>query len=471
MDDVVSLFRDGGPFMWLLLPLGLLSTAVALLVGIVALTGRRIPAVVALPGPVLVVLFGAVANILNVDMIGQAVPFASPEMKGVLAHAGLAVSPVPDTFGLLCAACALGAYAMLGGIASFAAGGNHRDAIRAEQRLGAAFALLLATATMAWHQVLSGGALVHRALAHAAPDVVPTMVAAGLDQQFGALTWALVGGMLGFGALAACAPVFQDLPGSRAAALLLVGLFGVSGYGGLQVVVHQKVAPFTALWSPAALSGLDAVVSDLPRVRAKSQRTDPRVLPPASPLSSIRVWDGARWSPWSADRGAYPEESLPALLAAPARTPASALVQPAWDRGDATLHVLLDDHIPARNLPPELDELRYASQPWHWAERSDALPTGPERILLAAIDGQTLLLGGGGVVSRGTSLQMVRTDFERFARDARNDVPVWFFPGSDWTLQDLVSLCASAQSPDPDTERRPCGVVQTVSPADLPPLE
>jgi len=121
--DPITLFTDGGPFMYPAL-LGAIVGPIWILFWATLTAFRfRVPAaVVVLPAPV-VVIIGSVGTWSGLSMAQQAVQHASPEMASVLAAAGYGVAHYLDMFAMLVASglFALAAFA-LGVAGMFSAG-------------------------------------------------------------------------------------------------------------------------------------------------------------------------------------------------------------------------------------------------------------------------------------------------------------------------------------------------------------
>lgn len=105
---LLNAFRDGGPFMYLILMLGLPLTAVTLVLVGLRFSGRRIPGYLWFVGPAVISLFGLFGFTAGIYQTMKAATVASPDMASTLIAAGTAVAPLPDQLGLIFVSLALG---------------------------------------------------------------------------------------------------------------------------------------------------------------------------------------------------------------------------------------------------------------------------------------------------------------------------------------------------------------------------
>ena len=86
MVDPIVMFKDGGPFMYLILLCGLVAMLSPVLAGIAAATRFRIPAVVWWSVPLLTLMVGAVGTGLGLGLAESAIGAASEDVKQTMAE-------------------------------------------------------------------------------------------------------------------------------------------------------------------------------------------------------------------------------------------------------------------------------------------------------------------------------------------------------------------------------------------------
>lgn len=461
---IVDLFQQGGPWMWVVLLVGLPCLPVSLLCAGLLATGRRVPVGLGLALPVLLLWVGAVGTLTSMHEVMAAIPYASAEMRGVLGHAGFAMALVPEVTALVCGGALLVGFAAVVAGAGAVVKGPGAPALRAESWVGSVLALGVGLASLGFGLWLHGDRMVHQAMAHAAPETVGLFVADGLEWH----PWGL--GVLGIGAavLAVGLPVAggfagRDLWGRLGASLAGVGV-GLVVFAGLHVAAVQAATPLATVWPSTALAGIDHVVSERPvHVDTRGQ---PHSLPAAWPLDAVRIWTGGQWKPWAAEgRDAHSREGTP-LLVAPAQTPAAHLLgafDPARDGGVVVL-TQPPGAAPSADTPAELRGVRHRGLYLTWAtdlsavgrveESAAVLALGPDRVEVV-VAGE-VVARVSGVAAAAAALQQ---HVDAGLGTARG---VWLFPGPGWSLQDVVTLCLSGRDPIERSSEAACGLLGEV---------
>jgi len=212
MTSWVYLLQDAGPFAYAVLLAAALALPATLALWGASLFKLRVPVALWWAMPVLAALLGLVGTYLGLGQVADAVPHASPDVTGLLAAAGLAVSYYDAIFGYALAAvlCLLTAVAL--GSAQLMRPGD--DARWTPSGLGGAVVLLLLALGL-------GGA-----------SFTPAMRATGLSGALGA-GWALCGALaLG---MASARKGSSDTDNQRGAALrgAVAGSLAVSAVAAL----------------------------------------------------------------------------------------------------------------------------------------------------------------------------------------------------------------------------------------------
>ena len=100
MDFVITVFKNGGPFMYLLLLLFMLGPCPASIVAVIACVRLRVPGVLHLVVPAMLVGVGCLGTIVGVQMAMNALVVCSPEIRSVLGAVGWAVAHYTDLSGM-----------------------------------------------------------------------------------------------------------------------------------------------------------------------------------------------------------------------------------------------------------------------------------------------------------------------------------------------------------------------------------
>ena len=207
MHDVADLFWMGGPFMYLVLALGVMGVLVGTATAVVAALGKWTPSAAWLALPVAVVLAGVVGTMLGVDMALQAVGHAAPSERSVMAASGWSVAIITDLTGLAFGSFLFAATALFGGAASAIGAGKE-----GKWTLGVGLPPIGLS-------VLVGGGLIAWAVVG---RMEPLAFAAG-----GAALFGLIG--CGLGGLRVAGG--DDGPGKTAAARVMLALCAAAGVG------------------------------------------------------------------------------------------------------------------------------------------------------------------------------------------------------------------------------------------------
>jgi hypothetical protein len=124
MSLFVERFASGGPFMYLVLLLMMLAVPLVPAYGVVAALRVRLPALVWLLVPALMVAVGVLGRVVGHVQMGEAVIYAAAEQRDALTFAGLAIAPIPEWFALWGAAIALSLSALLAGLGALIGAGK-----------------------------------------------------------------------------------------------------------------------------------------------------------------------------------------------------------------------------------------------------------------------------------------------------------------------------------------------------------
>lgn len=527
MDSVVRFFQAGGFWMWPLLLLGIVGGGVTLLLAVLGSPGRRLA--LAWGMPALVVATGAAGWLHSVQQVRSVLGLVDPAQRSLLTFAGSAEALVPMVLGLLVAGLLLALQTLLQG-ASLALG----RPVAGTRTASSGGLLSAGAATLGLAGCLSTGVLLW--LAHAdlwLPWFLPlVLLSVGLGQ---ALAWVGPGtgdpdrirgaaavaasGVLAVGAVLLSVWLHLDgvlrealvhaTPSSMPALVLswsqaaghapLVGLvalalaLAIAGCGlvpagaflGERSFQVQGGAALLVLLPPVGLSlvawnasrGLDetipskhlsALVQAVPRLPLST--ADHRFLD--LPVSRAFLWDGSTWSAlsgWPTD-----PQTHDVLAAAPATTPASALLDGRWNGekvrvatlpasvgdlsrlGDRAYLVLgFLDLVPcARAVLVEGDPAPEGDRTTCPLWETDVVVTEQEgQVRVAFAAGQDpRLLGPVGSQTPPATLQSLRE-----ATHGKESPRVLLVPGPSWTFQTLVDLCEAtpdsrcllAQAPPP----------------------
>jgi hypothetical protein len=124
VNSVVHFFADGGPFMWLILLLSMLAGVVVVALGVLAAMDKRVPVAAWLVLPAGVLILGSVGTLSGLYNAGRAVEVASPDVRQVMAAAGISISMYTDAFARLSAWLICGFSVAALGIGALVAGHN-----------------------------------------------------------------------------------------------------------------------------------------------------------------------------------------------------------------------------------------------------------------------------------------------------------------------------------------------------------
>ncbi|MBT3222759.1 MAG: hypothetical protein HN348_27095 [Proteobacteria bacterium] len=99
MDYVITVFKEGGPFVYLLLLLFMLGPIPAVIVGLLACVRLRVPGVLYLVVPVMMIGVGSLGTVIGVSMAMDALVLCSPEIRSTLAAVGWSIAHYTDLSG------------------------------------------------------------------------------------------------------------------------------------------------------------------------------------------------------------------------------------------------------------------------------------------------------------------------------------------------------------------------------------
>ena len=507
MFSLMELLHDGGPLMYALIALLMLGAMGLLITTALGLMRHRIPAVVWLVAPLLMVWAGLLGTLQGVILASDAISYASLEMRGVLAHAGYSVALVTKFSGLFLASVllVLGAWgaavvaalrpgpdatfrplggvlggglvtlvgvglvgwaavshtdtAIIGGVlvasgpalalAGLREGGDPADRSRSgEGRVAVMMCVLGAVLSMGLFSYVQGSSGVHRAIAMASAEMRTTLVAVGVMQQSFAWMALVVGGLSAIlGGLASVGGLWREaLSGRTVVSVTAVGA-GVLVAGVIQLLSASFTLRLTEAWPEPSLLGLRAEVPDLPVDEDFSGEEGYSQVPS---FGHLLVSHGDDWE-WR--RGA---EQLPAtlpldgvephiLLAAPASMPAWDLVEETWSSERTDLSLVVQ-----RPLYPEA-----AGELWLEPGYLGAVTVQwePSRELTAEAyhTGDVVVLDGSDAEIRISREGHPQQSADTLAQAAGlladsldDDVDtVAVIPSPSWTVQDLVRLSSS----------------------------
>ncbi|MFT4979914.1 MAG: hypothetical protein ACI8S6_005826, partial [Myxococcota bacterium] len=323
MNSMVDWMQDGGPVMYLLGMLAMLATLLVMLGAGLGLAKLRVPALLWLAVPLMLLCSGIVGSLQGVTMTAEAIGYASTDTRSVLAHAGYSVSLITTIAGLLLACLALlgGAWAqalaaaarpgegavmqpvaagaavvalvaglglalwsLVGRFGGVSVGGSlvlaspalllvglrvGKDAADrarlAEARLSVALCTIGAVAAAALATYAEGTRGIHRAIAHSSPEMRSTLTYLSVELQGFALP---AGGLAVLAAAVAGAlcigTLLREVVSGRTLASVGAALLGLVIAGGLQLVVHSQATQIARTWPEPVLLGLREAVTDLP---------------------------------------------------------------------------------------------------------------------------------------------------------------------------------------------------------------
>lgn len=157
MTFVLSFFRDGGPFMYLILMAALPTWGLIMVLALLRLTRKKIPDGVWFVGPAVFALVGFGGFAFGMSQALRAVTAAAIEHKGAMLASGAAVATYPDLFGLQIAALLAGTGCLATGLATFREGATAGiSPVRLGVVLIAAVGGVLASLATAWTVFLAG---------------------------------------------------------------------------------------------------------------------------------------------------------------------------------------------------------------------------------------------------------------------------------------------------------------------------
>ncbi|MDG1484221.1 MAG: hypothetical protein P8R54_31810 [Myxococcota bacterium] len=514
MDTITELMRSGGPFMWALLGLLLFAIPLTMILCGIAAAKIRIPLIAWLLFPLLLVMLGVAGTWQGMVQVLATLGYAPLDMRAQLASAGVSLALLSAACGLIMAAGALllgawgaavGAYrgasksrsgavlagtggllALLGGLgivllstalgtplyASGAAlalgtpalvlssiqhGTSAADQARqSENRLSAVVCVLGAVLCTALVSVLGDTMALHKALSYASDEVQIHLMRAAVSGRDTALllgpvavaTAALSGALV-------CALGARHTPVGRIlASAALVGM-GLALSGGVTAAIAQQYSQLAGLWGAYTLEGVAAVVQDLPGEPSTGTQ-------PASNPTHVLLYKD-RWIQRQPDGRTeslslpLPEASAP-LLVISGGQPARLISTADWGSGVTPLSILL---APAQ--PPDASESRWlaaqglqtVSLEWYPQQRPET-PDDALLFVLSDTSGITLHRPGHAPLAGLPDASQALTS-QLTADPLLHSVVL--VPGEDWTVQDVVTLCADVASARAEAPAR-CGLMR-----------
>jgi len=186
------LFRDGGPFMWLVLLLGVVYGFGALAYCTLAVR-RRAPAWIVLLPWLVILLFGVLGTQVGMTLAVEALARASPETRTVLLSHGLGVSTFPMLGSLWAVAAPLATAALGAWIGVFTRGS---EAHPASARGSATLLTLALLGTAIWFELIMSRASALGFVGYASPEGHLAIVSSAQERAVSTVWWGL-GAMVG----------------------------------------------------------------------------------------------------------------------------------------------------------------------------------------------------------------------------------------------------------------------------------
>lgn len=524
MDTLTELMRSGGPFMWALLGLLLFAIPLTMVLCGIAAARIRVPLIAWLLFPLLLVMLGVAGTWQGMVQALAALDYAPLDMRAQLASAGTSMALLSAACGLIMAAGALllgawgaavgahrsasevrsgaalagagGLLALLGGVgiatmsaalgtplyASGAAlvlgapalvlssiqhGTSEADQARqSENRLSAVVCVLGAVLCTALVSVLEGTMALHEALSYASDeDPMPQMVAAISGRETALLLGSAATAIAALSGALVCALGARHTPVGRILASAALAGMGLALSGGVTAAISQQHSQLVAFCAAYTLEGVSGAVQDLPVEPSTGTQ------PASSPTHVLLHEDGwLQRQPDGRTRALslpLPEASAP-LLVVSGGQPARLISATDWSSDITPLAILLTPSQTSASSESRwlaAQALRTVSLEWHPPERPEA-PDAAFLFVLSDARGITLQRPGhdrATLVSLPDASEALTTQLT--ADPLLHSVVL--VPGEDWTVQNVVTLCADVASARPEAPAR-CVLMRTHSPA-VPP--
>lgn len=451
MVGFVRIVQEGGVFMYpllLLVALGLVAVP-ALALGV--LTRMRVPAAVWWAVPAALVALGALASALGLSKGLHVLPMVDPTQRSVIAHAATTEGLVPLWVGMTAAAAQLLGGALLAGLASLRAGaGEGGQARQGESWLAAGVGLVLGAACAGGALWLLGERWIHQSLTHVGAE--DGLLERGVAMQERASYLGPAGVVLALViGLVLAVPLLKGRLDRQAMVSVAVAPALVLGLGALLAAPIYYVVQLRAGMVEA---DLDSVLSTHPDLPTPADDSGAMIEGerPSPPLEERRT-EG--WVP--VDRKfAAGADDRPTLVA-PASLPAVNLTEEGGFSPGQRFAVLT--RVPA---PPEtsgrpwtaslgmgqVEMSVFGEQPGDDASgmrMMENLGQGVAPLVVRAIVNGVELDRPQQEPQRVTNPKAAASALRSLPSETWQSSAVLLVPDVSWTLQELVSLCISAQ--------------------------
>jgi len=184
MIDPVILFKDAGPFAYLILLCAMAGIPVAVALAIVGVK-LRIPAALHVGMPLMTVLAGVVGTHQGLTIVAEVIPKASFETRSVLAANGLSVSMYTIVIASWCAGALLFLSSTLTAISSFGRSflttDDHTATVATEMRGGSAVLAIAGATLLGWGAWFNYQAMYYSAMAKASMETKQALMAHAIE--------------------------------------------------------------------------------------------------------------------------------------------------------------------------------------------------------------------------------------------------------------------------------------------------
>ena len=350
------------------------------------------------------------------------------------------------------------------------------QARQSESRLSAAVCVLGAVLCAALVSVLGDTMALHKALSYASDEARELqLVVAVSGRDTALLLGPIAAGIAALSGALVCARGARSTPAGRILISAALAGMGMGLSAGVTAAVTQQYRQLVGFWSAYSLEGVTDAARDLPDEPSIGTQS-------ASSPTHVLLHEGdwvQRKSDGSTARLSLPlpEASAPLLIISGDRS-AHLISTTDWSSDVMPLSILL---APAQ--PPDTTEsrwlaaqaLRTVSLEWHPPEQpetSDGDSSSEDRRPLGADDAVLFVLpDAGGITVHHPGHD--RAPISSLSDASEVLIPrliadpllhsVVLAPGEDWTVQDVVTLCAEVAGARSETPAR-CGLMSTYSP-------
>lgn len=425
VSEILDLMKEGGVWMWPVLMLGMLALCVPPVLAVLQLVRVRVPAALWWVFSLAPALPGALGSWLGLRQGYEVLGYVDPDQRGAIAHAATAEGVVAAMTGLAFCGLALGMGAVLATLTSLRSGEDAQDQ-NAETRLAAAGSLVLGVAALVGASWSYAERSLHRALAFADPSTRSALVAAVEAERGGLAGPVMVAGALLLGGLL-LAPVAPRLGRVRVFVSAAIGGVMVLAVATLLGGAWSTMGQLAKFMPEEYTDEIRAAIPDLPRavsLDGAAGTAEGFSLP-------IYTRRGDLWVNALDGQAAAPDAS-PREVALPGATPGLVLIK---GMSDADFGVIVESERGLGAVRLSIDA----------GAEGDA-SASYANTLVAAEQGAGLSLSCSGCpeITLG-ALAEAPAKLERlFSAESAADA-LLIVPGPRWTVQDVVSLCLTAQ--------------------------